>query len=268
MPTRTTVDTPSVQLNGSEADITFLSNLVVSQTLGAAAHASLRLDKAEDAVTRFTVGADIVVKAPSWGASANGSGTQMVQVFSGVIVSVGLDWRANRSELIVDAYDKSHKLAQQTVVKSYIDQTAADIVKTLVSEAGLTAQVASSFGTVKMPFVQQHGTAHRFITELVQNEGHEWWMDGTKVVVSRRSDAGAEAATLGGTGYVLRRFQARFSALDRTKAVHVRGWDPATKKVLTSRGQRGERRGTLDADDHPERRCARRARPRRGHGVW
>lgn len=232
MPTRTTVDTPSVLLNGAEADTTYLTHLAISQTIGAAAHASLRLDKAEDAVTKFTVGADLTVKAPDWGPSAAGRGTDKVEVFSGVIVSVGLDWRANRAELVVDAYDKSHKLAQATVVKSYLDMSSADIVRQIAGAAGLTVEIGSGFGQTRMPFVQQHGTAHRFISELVHNEGFEWWMSGTKLIVKRRADAGAATATLGGNGYVLRRFQARFSAMDRTKTVKVRGWDPKTKQAV------------------------------------
>jgi phage protein D/phage baseplate assembly protein gpV len=239
MPTRTVVDTPSILLNGNEQRVPSLTQLVVTQTIGAAAHANLRFaPRGRDVEgTLFTIGSEVLVKAPDRGTTGDLMGTDKVQVFAGVIVSVGLDWRANRAELIVDAYDKSHKLAQATVIESYVDSTASEIVQKLASAAGLSVQIASSFGRAKLPFVQQHGTAHRFITELVQNEGHEWWMEGTKLIVKRRADAGAAAATLGGDGYILRRFQARFSELDRTTAVRVRGWDSKTKSTVTGRAK-------------------------------
>jgi uncharacterized protein involved in type VI secretion and phage assembly len=221
-----TTPVPTLKVDGAVAERTDLISLSVSQSLGAAAHAQLRLYEVDKWIAKYKVGKSLVIAADP------GTGVP-TDVFTGAIVSVGLDWRADRSVLVVDAYDASHKLAQQTVIKNYLENSAAQVIQAIARECGLSTDIASDLRSPVYPYIQQFGTNHQMISELVHNAGCEWWVEGTKIVVKPRDAAGAASVTLNGHRD-LRRFSARFSAMDRVKKVNVRGWNSKTKSVVTA----------------------------------
>jgi phage protein D/phage baseplate assembly protein gpV len=226
MPTALTA-TPRVKLDGAEVAnlIDSLSLLRVSRSIDAAAYAQLRLDDT-DSTAAFTVGKEIAI-----GVVADVGGES--PVFSGIIASVGLEFESGRNELIVEAYDKSYRLGQRTVITTHKNKSASDIIKQIARESGLTTDLSPELDNYKYAHVNQWGTVHRFLTELCHAAGCEWWVEASKLVVRRRSAASGVAATLSGD-LDLRRFSTRFTSVEQAAKVRVRGWDVANKQVVTA----------------------------------
>ena len=213
-----------VKVDGAAIDTNNLVHVVVTQTIGAAAHARLRLLRPHTESSSFTVGKELTVTASTPTPANDG------ELFKGTIVAVGFEWGAHREELIVDVYDKSYSLARKTVVADFTDSTAKDVVTQIAGENGLQCDISSTLGSTVHKSMQQWSSAHRLLTELCYEAGCDWWVEGNKLVVKRRSEAAASAITLNGDH--LYRFDARFSAMDQTSEVNIRGWDPASKQEI------------------------------------
>ena len=72
------------------------------------------------------------------------------------------------------------------------------------------------------------------VNDLCRMAGAVWWMDGKELVVKLRSEIQSSVVTLeSDTG--LRRFSARFSAMDQTTDVTVRGWDMTKKQAVVGK---------------------------------
>jgi phage protein D/phage baseplate assembly protein gpV len=227
MPDKLTAS-PRVKLNGNEVDVSdFVSELRVHRSIGAAAYAQLRLDDTDEMAARFTVGGALAIEVVS-------DTGPVSTLFSGVVASVGLEFDWGRNELIVEAYDKSYQLAQRTDIKTHKNKSATDIIRQIAREAGLTSDISAELDKYKYAHVNQWGTVHRFLTELCTAAGCEWWVDEGKLIVRRRSAASAVAATTLRGGADLFRFSARFTSVEQTAKVRVRGWDVTTKSAVTA----------------------------------
>ena len=223
------VQTPTVKSGGSEIDITTMDALLdlrLSLSVHAAAMAVVRFEDQDFTLVdsdKFKIGGTLAVSLPT-------TSSQIVSTFSGEIVSLGMEQGlGGRHELVVTAFDKSHRLSGQTNQQSYLNMSRGDVVKKIASRNGLSAKVSGASGTE--PHLIQTGTDHAFLNELAETVGCEWFVDGNDLNFRKRPSTAGVKLTWADD---LWRFQARYSAADAAvKELTVRGWDPATQKAVT-----------------------------------
>jgi uncharacterized protein involved in type VI secretion and phage assembly len=221
---------PQVKIDGVEipgADYDSIIDLRVERSVSMPSQLSLRMNDPGFTLvdgTRYGIGKAVVVAFP------NSLGT-MITVFDGEIVSVGIDQdieRPDTNEVTVLALDKAHRLASQTRVRTFQNQTYADVVRTIASEQGLQAEVGEL--TVRFDYLIQTSTNFSFLNEIAFRCGYQWRVVGTKLIFKPRAATSGIVVTYGED---MRRFKARFTAQNEATDVSVRSWDPLTKKVIT-----------------------------------
>lgn len=219
--------TPIIKVDGTALQQSVMvTGITVRRGVNAAAHTRIRIGDAANAPASLKVGAALEVAVQTSTASGGGAATT---VFVGVVVAVGLEWGQARSELIVDAYDRSFRLARTSAPATHIDATFGDIITSIVQSIGLQADIPSDLsGTYKN--LARWGTAESIVTELCRSAGCVWFVQDTTFTVKRRSVVGSKVTLSGDTN--LRAFTARFSAMDQTSKVEVRGWDSVQKKAI------------------------------------
>lgn len=223
MPTATgTVPIPQIKLSGAPWPIDELVELRIARGLGTASSAHLRIDDSADASSKFAIDGDIEIAVDVFGSA--------LTVFTGKIVALGVEFGRGRIECLVDAYDASYKLGRQTVIKTHLKKTAADIVREIAREAGLTAEIGGDLDKFSFDSIQQRGTPLRFVTALCHAAGCEWYVEGTKLIVKARDDQPPTVAFEGDES--LHRFTARYSAADEVSEVTTRGWDLRQKRAI------------------------------------
>lgn len=205
----------------SESVADSVIDVTVRSTVGAAAMASVRCDDVDTAGATLKIGTALSITGSSF------SGTSDT-IFDGVITAVGVEVVPGRTELIVEALDRSYKLGQSSVSFSHLNKSAKDLVAGIASDAGLTSEVATEIGTVAVDYVQQTGTPHQFLDDLTHRAGCEWFVDGSKLVVRRRTPS----TPIEIESDDLVSFSARVSAVEETTSVTHRGWDPASKQEI------------------------------------
>jgi uncharacterized protein involved in type VI secretion and phage assembly len=223
------VQPPSVKSGGADLAAPIMDKLVdlrVSLSVHAAAMAVIRFEDQAFAILdsdKFKIGGTLAVSMPT-------SGSQVVSTFTGEVVSIAMDQGiGGRHELVVTAFDKSHRLSGQTNNLTYLNQSRGDIVKKIAGRNGLTAKVTG--GGASEPHLIQAGTDYAFLNELAESLGCEWYVDGANLHFRKRPATAGVTLTWADD---LWRFQARYSAADAAvKDVVVRGWDPAKQKAVT-----------------------------------
>jgi phage baseplate assembly protein gpV len=221
--TITVTDVPVIKVNGAAAFGTGLLSVCVRRSLNAVAHVQIRVrsDHADAAKARVEAALTIALKADNAETS----------LFDGEIVSVGVELRRMGAELVIDAYDKAHRLMRRAPVVTHLNKKPSDIVTSLAPVAGLTASVAA-FGP-QYEVYHQWGQTGRCLDELCRSFGQEWWVEGSTLHVRKRTDSPPDSGVTLTAGEGLRVFNVRFSAGEQVQSVDVRGWDVATKTSIT-----------------------------------
>jgi uncharacterized protein involved in type VI secretion and phage assembly len=223
------VQPPAIKSGGADLKTDVMERLVdlrISLSVHAAAMATARFEDVSfqilDADT-FKIGGTLAVSLPT-------TGSQVVAAFEGEIVSVAMDQGiGGRHELVITAFDRSHRLTGQTNQQTYLNMSRADIIKKIATRNGLSAKVAGASSTEK--HLIQTGTDYAFLNEMAESVGCEWYVEGKTLHFRERPATDGVTLTWGDD---LWRFQARYSAADAAvKDVTVRGWDPATQKAVT-----------------------------------
>lgn len=155
-----------------------------------------------------------------------------VTVFSGEITVTGLEQRASlRHLLVVEAYDKSHRMGHATRVKSYLQQSWADVIQTMVGPYSLTSEVDSALSSPVHPYLLQQESDLALLERIALRTGSEWYVDQGKLYVRPRPALSGAAATTT-YGQDLIRFRARYSGTEHIGGAEVRGWDPESKQAI------------------------------------
>jgi uncharacterized protein involved in type VI secretion and phage assembly len=204
-----------------------LVELRVEQSVSLPSKLTLRMSDPDFALvdgTLFDVGVAVKISLPQGSAS--------VEVFDGEIVTVGIDQQGEGvygCELVVTAFDLSHRLGHDSQVRTFQKQSYGDIIKSMAGECGLRADVHANTSAVKHEYVIQTTTNFAFLNELAFRLGCEWWVEAKTLKVGPRADS--QPITL---SYVddLRRFKARFGAADRATNVTVKGWDAKAQQTI------------------------------------
>ncbi|WP_395153779.1 phage baseplate assembly protein V [Ilumatobacter sp.] len=225
-----TIFVPEIKVGGVKLETldpdAALAELRVSRSSGSAASAQLWIDMTDSDVDSIQVGSTLEINVMSLdGPQAGGP------IFEGSVTSIGIEVEARRTQLIVGAHDASSALGRATVSTSRLNMSARDIISSIASDFGLTADIEGDLGMEPFPHFQETGTAFQAVTDIARTYGCEWFVKGTKLVVKRRAKS-PPIKLSGDTD--LRRFSARFSAIDQMKSVTVRQWDSVQQKVAES----------------------------------
>ncbi len=229
-PAFATVARPDVKVNGSLLASTVLSELLdlrVQLPLNAPGQLTMRFfDETFELIdaTTFQVGGEVKVDLPDLAG-------QMHAVFTGEIVSIGIEQGPNKlTELVVVAFDRSHRFGRASQGRTFLDQTYGDVVKKIAGEHGMQSKV-QYLGTGSNPYLLQTGDDAAFLTETARRTGAQWKVEDNTLTVFKPPLASSSAATLEWQQTLLS-FRARFSASDWSSDVSVRGWDPKSKKEI------------------------------------
>jgi uncharacterized protein involved in type VI secretion and phage assembly len=223
---------PLLKFDGTAAPESLYVDMVdmrVEQSLGVPGRLFLRFHDDELALiggNQFAIGTTVDVSLPK----AQGQGTAMTPVFSGEITSVGLDYLDSSVETIVEAQDKSHRLAYGSQIRTFKNMKYSEVIAKICQETGVQSQISSQrLSGSQFKYLIQTGSNADFFRQIADATGTEWSMVAGKVVFGDRSET--VVATLK-AGEDLRRFRARFTSSGIGTSVEVRGWDSSTKRAI------------------------------------
>ncbi len=149
-------------------------------------------------------------------------------LFEGEVVALEPTFGAGGCSVTVRAYDRSHVLHRARRVRTFQNQTTSDIVRKVVTEAGLVARCEPSGEPHE--FVQQDNeTDWDFIWRLSDRAGLEFVVDGEIGELRRPTAEGAIELRWPDT---LRSFSPRATAVQQVQQVTLRAHDPKTKRVI------------------------------------
>jgi phage protein D/phage baseplate assembly protein gpV len=149
-------------------------------------------------------------------------------LFKGDVVSLEPVFGAGGCSLTVNAYDRAHLLNRSRKVRVFQNQTATDIVKKIVSEAGLSFEGESSGEPYE--FMQQDNeTDWDFIWRLAERCGFEFVVDDTKAYFRKPGHGGTVELEWPKS---LSTFRPRMTAVQQVSTVSVFAHDPKTKQAI------------------------------------
>lgn len=175
--------------------------------------------------TKFIPGATIEVLA---GAVDNPS-----TLFKGIVVRQSLKIRDHAApQLVVECRHDAAKLSVGRKNAYFINQTDSDILSSLISAAGLTADVEST--TVTHPQqVQYRASDWDFIVSRARANGKVVLTNGDGVAVKAPSVSGAAAVTLQ-FGATVIELDAEIDARRQFSAVKGISWDPSQQALVSA----------------------------------
>lgn len=170
----------------------------------------------------FRPGAEVEVRA--------GYGDHDEPVFSGIVVRHGLQIAGdNGSRLVVDCQDKACRLGLGRRSAHHVDQTDGEVIRRLIVDAGLKAEVDATPVTHRS-LVQQACTDWDFMLARAELMGLLVNVAGGTVRV-QAPDLGAAAVLTLTWGSDLLALDADIDACSQWTAVQAWGWDPAQQAL-------------------------------------
>jgi phage protein D len=240
MPTSVSlVYAPTIKVRGAGIPLeryTDLLDIRVSQSVSIPSQATVRFSDPDYTLidgNTFAVADEIEVLF------ANQFGTP-TPVFKGEIVSIGTDQNAQRAdscELVITAFDRSHRLGSTTRVRTFQRMTYRDVLSTIAGEEGLSLE--ADVGEVVFDYLIQTTSDYAFLNEIAFRTGSEWRIDDRQLKVAPRATSAAVSVEYGED---LRRLKTRYTAANETPKVTVRSWDPRSKSVITGQSNVGTAR--------------------------
>jgi phage protein D len=173
----------------------------------------------------FKIGAKVkvVLNAPG----------QAPSTFEGECVGLGAQYHGGKFQATVRAFDISHRLNRGRMTKTYQDQTASDIVGSILGEHGVVRGKIEPT-TVKFPFLTvANETPFAFLRRLAAEHGLEAVAADNKMHF-RKPESTTEPIVLTPGGALLS-LDIEVSAADQVKDIVVAGWDPKQKKEIVGR---------------------------------
>lgn len=176
----------------------------------------------------FSVGAAVDVAFTEQAADVNVIQAEVTQVAAELETD-------DRQELVVAGLDRGHRLARGTKVRSFVNQSAADLARLVANEYGLTADVDAS--PTIYEYLLQSSTDYAFLTERARSDGFDWWVSDRTLHFKKR--VGTATSPVLTWGENLRRFKMRFSAAEAADEVRVKSWDPTGQRAVVGTAQMG-----------------------------
>src|SRR3954452_5806173 len=173
----------------------------------------------------LVVGAKLEIKFGGLEANATTS------VFKGQITTVEPEFTPSGVTISARAYDNAHKLNRERKTRTFQNMSASDMVKKIVGEAGLSADVQST-SVVHEFFQQSNETDWDFAWRLALMHDYEIVVTGDKLNFRKAGGNGGATLSLR-WGESLTTYRPRMSGIQQVNTVEVRGWDPKAKQVIT-----------------------------------
>jgi phage baseplate assembly protein gpV len=144
------------------------------------------------------------------------------------VTALGIEQReGEQPELVVVAFDKSHRMGRGSRVKTYLTMTYSDVVPSLASPAGLTASTDAS--ALTFDYLLQVSSDLEFLNEMAGRSGFDWWVDGTTLHFKKPASGSTVELKLGDA---LRNFSV-YASGHAPGTVEVYGWDREAQQTLT-----------------------------------
>jgi len=169
-------------------------------------------------------------------------------IFKGEIVALEPEFSETKVEMIVRAYDKSHRLQRGRAVSTYQQVTASDIVTKLCQEAGLSGQTDAT--SVQYPFFMRKGeTPRELIARFEREYNYRFWLEDGSYKFKK---AEIPSSTLSlKIRENLMAFRPRASAAEVSSEVTVKGWNPKQKQAVVGVGSSPQMSSTIGAEITP-----------------
>jgi len=181
----------------------------------------------------FPLGAEIRVGV------ANEQGQGETVVFIGEITGLAPEFGEGMVvDLIVRAYDRSHRLHRGVHTRTFQNMRDSDIVQNIAQAAGLRAEVDATSTTHEHVY-QDGQTDMAFLLERARAIGYDVYVQDRTLYFKRARPNGAPVVPLE-WGVQLVRFQPTLTLGSQVSEVIVKGWDPSNKREIVGRAQRGE----------------------------
>jgi phage protein D len=228
-----------VKIAGRQLDAAIAASVLdvsVQQTLGQAAHLTLRLAAWDPDADQFTLVDDPQLAPGSSVEVELGFLGQRRPVFWGEIV--GLDLEANASDravVTINAYDILHRLGRGERQKIYEKTTYAGIVRTIakIYQIAVDARDDIERDPENPVVLQKNESDLELLTRLAKKIQYEVFVDaGGKQLVFRRSQLGQPASLTLDARQDLVNFSARIDASSQLGSVEVRSFDSDNKKRI------------------------------------
>lgn len=169
---------------------------------------------------------------------ADEQGRGETALFDGEITGIEPDFREGTvADLVVRAYDRSHRLHRGAITKTYTNMTDSAIASDVANQVSLRADVEATSTEHKHVF--QHGQTHMaFLRERARRIGYDVYVEGRTLCFKAGTEQGDTVNLEWGEN--LRSFRPILSLGEQVSEVEVRGWDPSTKNEIVGRATSGE----------------------------
>ncbi len=164
-------------------------------------------------------------------------------LIKGEITSIETEYDSLGTRAVVRGYDRSHRLAAGRKTATYQNVKYSDVASRIASDAGLSADVDDSGGTVEH-LLQANQSDLDFLYGLAHRIGFDCRVDDRTLLFKRP----VESSGAPGEGdfrsqdpvqlvweHNLLEFRARMSAVAQVSEVKVRGWDVTAKEAVVGR---------------------------------
>jgi uncharacterized protein involved in type VI secretion and phage assembly len=221
-----------VIVNNTELGLESLLDVQVREDLTVPDTAVVRLrDPAGANVqTEFRVGQTLEVRL------AARKETAVTTVFKGEIVALEPEFTESHCLVAARAYDFGWRLNRQRTSRTFQNQTAEDMVRTVTRAAGLTSGEVEATSVTHPFFQQSMETDWEFCWRLARMYGYEFNVDANKRYSFRSREKRAPVATLK-WGEDLLTFRPRMSGLGQVSGVTVANHDPASGRQVTAQAR-------------------------------
>lgn len=253
VPTAAPADRPSFTISADGTPIKpeyQVQSVVVDRTFNRIASAEIAILDGDPAIQdfpasnagEFVPGTEIEIEAGYHGDEE--------LLFKGVVVRHGVQASRYRpSVLRVECRDAAVKLTVGRKTGYFYDETDADIIEGICSDAGLDSDVDATSAT-HQTMVQYYATDWDFVVTRAEANGHLVLTRDGMVEVRAPDPSSSPVLVLGYGGNVLE-FEAVVDARDQLKAVQSFAWSPADQELVEIEASDPSvvSPGNLDADD-------------------
>lgn len=154
------------------------------------------------------------------------------------------------SELLVQGYDKSHRLYRETRSKAYLNKKDSDLASEIAQHADLQSEVDAT-NTVYDHIFQHNQSDLSFLLQRAWRIGFECFVSDGKLYF-RKPPSGGEKVNLT-WGDDLLSFRPRLTLAEQVDEVMVRGWDVDKQQPIVGRAENGHLFPGIEVSDNVER---------------
>lgn len=163
-------------------------------------------------------------------------GGRPTRLISGEITAVAPDFGAHGvATLVVQGYDRSHRLHRGCHTRSFVQMTDADIAVRIAQEEGLKVE-ADATRQVHDYVFQNNQTNMEFLLARAMRLGYEVFVQDRTLYFRRPH---GEDGPILEWGKNLRYFRPRLTTAHQVSEVVVKGWDPKAKREIIGRATQG-----------------------------